>query len=274
MSPEAEDYVYEDAPLVEVIAEVRWQLLPIASMPGAALDPLFERCHQELLKNLEKNGFPYLERLVPPEVPHEMLSGKPIFRCRRAAESWPLVQLGPGILTINITPPYEGWAEFRSSIETAIRSADKAFGFDSNFLAIENCEVRYIDAFTKLHGMHDPISFLVDDLSMQISPPTKVIEKLKSDGASVLPSVNFRFPVKDRDNDFIILSASNGSSNNMDAVIYDLRMLHSGPSKEVQSADQVLTWMDDAHEHLHIAFEESVSAKLRKHFGKTRPVRK
>lgn len=270
---EQEDYVYEDAPLVEVIAEVRWQLLPIASMPGAEIDPHFERGHKKVQEALAEHGLMHLERLAPPNVPHEILAGKPIFRYRRAPDRWPLVQLGPGIMTVNITPPYEGWGEFRKIIETAVRVVDEIFDFGSEFSTIKSCEVRYIDAFTERYGMHDPSIFLAEDLSMPASPPRGVLDELKQEGACVLPNLKFRFPVKDRENDSIILNAAHGKRDGMEAIIYDLKMHHAVPEGVMKTADDVLTWMDEAHDRLHTAFEETISDRLRERFGEKRSVR-
>lgn len=270
---EQEDYIYEDAPLVEVIAEVRWQLLPIASLPGAEIDPHFERGHSKVGAALAKHGFTHSERIVPSDVPYEFLAGKPIFRYRRAPDLWPLVQLGPGIMTVNITPPYEGWGDFRGIIETAVHVVNDIFGFGLEFSKIKSCEVRYIDAFTARHGMNDPSAFLADDLSMPASPPPGVLDNLKLEGASVLPNVKFRFPVKDREHDTIVLHAAHGKRDGKEAIIYDLRMQHAVPEGTVKSATEVLTWMDEAHDRLHIAFEETVSDKLRERFGKKRTVR-
>ncbi len=62
---ESSDFIYENAPLVEVIAEVRWRLVRIVSIPGAELDPMFERGYGKLKDLLEQEGFRHLERSVP-----------------------------------------------------------------------------------------------------------------------------------------------------------------------------------------------------------------
>ena len=268
-----EDYVYEDAPLVEVLAELRWQLLPIASMPGAEIDPHFERGHPKVQEALAENGFSHVERLVPNDVPFEVVAGSPIFRYRLAPDRWPLVQLGPGIMTVNITPPYEGWAEFRRTMEFAVNVVDQVFAFGSEFSMIKSCEVRYIDAFTERHGMHDPTTFLTNDLSMPAMPPQKVVEMLKPEDANVIPNLRFRFPVKDRPNDTLALNAGHGKRNGTEAVIYDLRLQHLVPEGVVKTAADVLKWMDEAHQQLHIAFENTISDELRERFGPKRAVR-
>lgn len=268
-----QDYLYEDAPLVEVIAEVRWRLLPISSMPGAEIDPLFERGLNKARAALAELGFSNEERLVPADVPIEFLAGKPMFRYRPDHNQWPLVQLGPGLLTVNVTPPYEGWADFRKSIAAGVGVADDVFGFTSQMSIVRSCEVRYIDAFTERHGMHDPTSFLAEELSMPVSPPMGVLEKLQRTGSAVLPNVKFQFPIQDRDHDTMLLSAFHGTHNGRDAVIYDLRMLRSAPPETAMSGEDILRWMDEAHECLHHAFEGSVSEKLRSRFGDRRAVK-
>ena len=58
---------------------------------------------------MHKHGFSFVEELVPPDFPKELAPRQPHFRYRRADETWPLFQLGPGLFTANFVPPYKGW---------------------------------------------------------------------------------------------------------------------------------------------------------------------
>ena len=42
-------FVYENAPLVEVVAEIRWQLKFLASAPNAKIDPYYELFRDDFL---------------------------------------------------------------------------------------------------------------------------------------------------------------------------------------------------------------------------------
>src|SRR3972149_1548349 len=103
-----EDFVYESPPLVEVIAEVHWHIERLLTVPDGGLDPHFADLLAGLVKALPDAGFATIERLSPAELPIELLADKPIMRFWPGPNQWPVVQVGPGVMTVNIVPPYEG----------------------------------------------------------------------------------------------------------------------------------------------------------------------
>jgi len=113
------DFVYKRAPLIEVIAEIHWNLKPLGSAPEAKIDPYFD-LFKEAFSEVIKDTLPFEERLVPIEIPVEFLSGQPHLRFRSKQGGWPLVQIGPGVMTINIVPPYNGWVEFSKFLNWAL----------------------------------------------------------------------------------------------------------------------------------------------------------
>jgi uncharacterized protein (TIGR04255 family) len=52
------------------------------------------------------------ESLAPPEVPTDILINNPVHRFRKERNKYPLVQLGPGVLTLNTTDNNYFWEEF------------------------------------------------------------------------------------------------------------------------------------------------------------------
>lgn len=273
MTGGSDDYIYENAPLVEVIAELRWHLLPIESMPGAEIDPIYDRALPKVRDALAGMGLKHVDQLVPEHVPQEMIAGLPAFRFRPAANRWPLVQLGPGVMTVNVTPPYEGWGEFAVTLEGAIRAVDATFSFGEQFSRIKSLELRYLDAFTAKHGLGDHIEFIRDDLSLTIQPPDALIGALKEPDANVYPGVNLQFPVRGRPYDQMLLSASRGARDGREALIYDLRVRHHTPEHVLERGEDVIKWMHDAHRILNIAFERTISDRLRAVMGPKRAVR-
>lgn len=103
-------------PLVEVILEMRWRVGP-ASQPdqtsgrrGAVsvvpaemtVDPSYDLLVGRMFDRLSAI-YPFHERLPSAMVPAEMVPFLVQHRFRRAQGSWPLVQVGPGIVTLNDT---------------------------------------------------------------------------------------------------------------------------------------------------------------------------
>ena len=69
----SQDYLLQNAPLVEVIAEVHWKLQVLKSAPNAAIDPQFSLFEPEFRKVTAGEGFHHVDRLLPPDFPAELL---------------------------------------------------------------------------------------------------------------------------------------------------------------------------------------------------------
>ena len=95
--------ILNNKPLVEAIFEVRWDLSP--SPTGVPQDPQYDIIVGQLKESLNKE-LPFHARLpigiisgfnIPYQVQHQF---------RIAADAWPLVQIGPGLMTVNETANY------------------------------------------------------------------------------------------------------------------------------------------------------------------------
>ena len=87
-------------PLIEAILEVRWQLQQQA--PGVAVDPKYKLLVGRLYDRLSRD-YPFYEPLPTASMPDEMLGYVVQHRFRTADGAWPLVQVGPGLVTLNDT---------------------------------------------------------------------------------------------------------------------------------------------------------------------------
>ena len=88
-------------PLVEAILELKWREAPEAEMIrypyyGVLVGRLSDRVEEE---------YPFQERLPTADLP-ELIAGQmqvATHRFRSAANEWPLIQIGPGVMTFNET---------------------------------------------------------------------------------------------------------------------------------------------------------------------------
>jgi len=94
-----------NAPLIEVIFELRWEIKQKSDLTK----------YQYLIGDLYssiKGDFPIRESLAPPEIPTEILINNPAHRFRSDKNQYPLVQVGPGLLTLNTTDENYFWNDF------------------------------------------------------------------------------------------------------------------------------------------------------------------
>jgi uncharacterized protein (TIGR04255 family) len=126
---------YTNAPLVEVIAEVRWQTdhgdRLQQTKPGTALTvtPDLVSAAEEYFANFSKQadglGFRRSERLSAPGNPG--FPGQAAVRFRKELNTSPIFQIGVGLFTANGLPPdYQGWTSFapvlREGVGALVRS--------------------------------------------------------------------------------------------------------------------------------------------------------
>lgn len=94
-----------NAPLVEVILELRWTIKDQAGLTK------YKYLAGDIYNKLNKS-YPYRENIHPPEIPLEILINKPEHRYREAEKEYPLIQVGPGVITLNTIDEKYFWKDF------------------------------------------------------------------------------------------------------------------------------------------------------------------
>lgn len=89
------------APLQEAIFEIRWEL-EVDPMTGQLIDPGFQLA-QGKLRDIAKSKFPVFNRKLPHGFHEQMFPNQVVNQYWAAKETWPVIQLGPGIFTVNDT---------------------------------------------------------------------------------------------------------------------------------------------------------------------------
>src|SRR5688572_5700647 len=96
-------------PLVEAILEIRWAIQPQAD--GEGIDPGFSIFLGRFYDKVSSE-FPESENLPAAMMPEQITPYLVRNRFRKTKGGWPLVQVGPGILSANDTEAYD-WSTFR-----------------------------------------------------------------------------------------------------------------------------------------------------------------
>lgn len=104
-----------NAPLVEVVMELRWKISTREELSG--IQYLYGDLYNEL-----KRKYPHRESIIPVEIPVEMTVQQPVHRYRAEKNGYPLLQVGPGILTLNITDQKYYWETFYRDAKEIIQT--------------------------------------------------------------------------------------------------------------------------------------------------------
>ena len=101
-------------PLIEAILELRWHVDPSRGDPNYSI-------FVGRLYDLLASKYPHYEQLPSSMIPSQMAANIAQHRFRVAEEKWPLVQVGPGIVTLNDTDNYT-WYDFGVRANYVVKS--------------------------------------------------------------------------------------------------------------------------------------------------------
>lgn len=245
--------ILNNKPLVEAIFEVRWGLttLPNGMVQDDGYDIVVGQLRQSLIGELPFHTRPPFGVIPGLLIPHQIQH-----QFRVAADKWPLVQIGPGILTVNDTEGYtsENFIAFCSRVFSNLAEFWKQNGQEPPILHVA---LRYIDAdylteeklvFLRKLGIN--ITFeknIFDQKAFANSHPTFV--ELRSEFNTVNPKGIFS------------LAINTGKKEDREAMLWETQMICNqdnckafvdGPSK----------WLSDAHNVCHDVFFSMIRGEL------------
>lgn len=249
-----ETIILANKPLVEAILELKWD---VPNVNGAPMDQNYDLL-QGHLKSVLQEKLPFYLRLptgiipgfnVPYQVQHQFRSGQ---------NSWPLVQLGSGIVTINETSGYkpENFIEFCLDVFNKLTLFWQSTNYTPKLLSVS---LRYVDA----DNFDGKFSDFFEKLGVKI-----VFEK------DILNSAHFKTPelpcylnIKTEletinPNGILALSITNGHKNEKPAVIWDTQIV-SNKEQCVAFSTAPEEWLKSAHHVCHELFFKMISGELR-----------
>ena len=232
------------APLVEIIAELRWappsQSTDISASAHANIpqqfNPLIQSSNDEVGTEeffsrfgdlAQALGFSQTERMLPVGFP--MVAHQPILRFRKgiASQNVPLApnthhvlyQVGAGIFTANTTPPYGSWKTFVSDVRNGIQALLDAREKEERDSPFTYVSIRYLNSFEEeLIGKMSVAELLEDVFKIGITLPP-AIEKNIVDGGKYRPTLQLVIPLQ---NEAVInLAIGEGFSYGKSSIIMD-----------------------------------------------------
>ena len=238
----------KNAPLLEVIFEIKWD----TSSKQDIID--FQYLHGDLYAHL-KEMYPIRENLIPPEVPLEVIRGLPVFRFRKEKGSYPLVQIGLGLLTINTVDDKYYWDDLKNEINGTLKI------FSEIYPKIKNLKLTpiltYIDFFSFDKSINNSIDFINSNFSLIINDNFTDISK-----NLLLNNVNFTLNYKvENYNDIVSINLRDGSVNSKQrtGIIMQTKIVGE---KKLYSNETLIKWLDQSHELSSDIFKSITQRKL------------
>ena len=237
------------APLQEVIFEIRWALRP-GNGSGQIIDEGFELASGRLSTIVEKD-FPYYKRILPQDIPEQLLHYQAIHQYWKGEGKWPVLQLGPGIFTLNCTDEAYDWdSSFRGLVEKGIAWLMQSY---KQTLNIRFVSLRYIDAIkVDDYGGIDGgwQAFIKKHFNFEYN------NQFDTRGRQKQIQINQAFDLDDGSD--LQLQIADGTRNNEKSLIWQTAILKKG-SFDVKG---LLAWADYAHSLMHELFQEMIKPDL------------
>jgi uncharacterized protein (TIGR04255 family) len=239
--------------VVELIAELRWgsplpatQSRNVIVLPGGTHEEFFMRFGSRV----GVFGYEQVERIVPPGFP--ALPFQAIYRFRKKApeQGTTLYQVGIGVFSANITPPYHSWEQFRPVVEEGVRILLETRNATEKELPFSSASLRYIDAFGKQFTEgRSPAVFIRDVLEFKVQLPAAMCDEV-AQSAEVRPSIQLQIPLKSGQQ--MSLALGEGSVGGEEAVVMDLTVSSEGSISP--NISDTMALFHSAHDVCHRVF--------------------
>jgi uncharacterized protein (TIGR04255 family) len=257
---------FEKAPLIEIVAELRWQ-------PEAAIESLGARNGAPILAGPSVNtleeffmrfggecyqvGFQQSERLHPVGFP--LFPFQPIYRYRKtglAGQPQPseLMQVGAGLFSANAVPPYRSWSAFSPIVEQGVQALLNARSGAERARPFSGVSLRYIDAFgIDFLGKRSPGEFITEVLGFSVVLP-RPVQSAGLPGRPVNAVIQLTMSAPDGLN--IGMTVGEALVNGAQAVLLDTTVSAAAPVEP--TLESVMTTLGAARNVIHECFVELV----------------
>lgn len=232
----------KNKPLVEAIFELRWELQEPA--PIMKVDPHYRLLVGRVYDRV-KDEYPFHEQLPTATIPDEIAGYVVQHRFRKDKDEWPLIQVGPGVITLNDTDGYI-WEDFEKRISHVLDTFFEAYPNTDSKITINRSLLRYIDAVSFDYEEGDIFTFLREKMKMNIEINNDLFEKTEVSRLPLGLDMRFSFPSKEPKG-AVHLRFSRGKREDVHALLWET-MVESLGNDSPQTKKDITTWVKKAHQ--------------------------
>jgi uncharacterized protein (TIGR04255 family) len=249
-----------EKPLVEAILDIRWELKTKAE--NSRYDPYYKVLVGRLYSKVCSD---YPAHVQKPEaiLPDEMIPYTPQHQFRVAEGEWPLIQLGPGILSVNDTRKYT-WTDFRARACNAIEAL-----FDShpqaNDLRISSVLLRYVNAVNFDYFENDVFVFLKEKMRITVGFPDHLLEAIPVETSPHHFNMTTAVQCNNPKGKFMLKFAT-GLRDDARVLLWETWLESADAPYVPKSPTEFINWIDQAHILTHNSFFKLIEGELERGF--------
>lgn len=233
--------------LIEVIFEIKW------TVQGKKEIQEVQYLHGDLYPLL-KSKYPFRES-VNPNVPIDLLlMHAPSHRFRTAASDYPLVQVGPGLVTVNTVDSKYYWEEYEASIMEVIGHLQSVYSLKHHHDV--HLVLQYIDLLKFDFQKGDIVKFMEENLNISIK---QGFYKGNSTANNALLILNYPMELGS-----LNINVGRGKDNKgFDGVTISTNIVSGNIKPEIAL---IRKWLNDSHEVCSTLFKDMTRGKLYESF--------
>lgn len=251
----------KNKPLVEAILEVRWEL-EAGHAPEMKRDPYYKFLLGKLFESVKKE-YPHHEELPAAVAPEEFTPYVVHHRFRAAPSGWPLLQVGPGVFTVNETEAYE-WEKFERWINEAIPKLVAAHP-QPEALKFNTLMLRFVNAISFDFAKVNALKFLSEKMGMNFSLPASIFED-GIVGSSPMEISNQLVFSCTKPKGVLLFKFNSGKKHESPALIFQIWLASRGGQVPAMP-DGFGEWASAAHAIIERSFFQLIAGDLEKEFG-------
>lgn len=237
-------------PLVEALLEIRWDLQN-AGTPDTFRDPAYKFAVGRLYDRVHKQ-FPFVQELPVAQFPDEISAYLVKQQFRKERGGWPLVQLGPGVFTLNFATGYK-WKEFYQTAKDVLPKLLEAYQGPlpdavPAELKINSVVLRYINAVSMAWETTNALEFLGAKLHAKFALPDKITQSNVIVGMPSVVNLQVGYPLTDPMG-LGIMRFATGQRGQESSLIWELQVQTRGKdAPQLSDMDAFMGWLTKAHD--------------------------
>jgi len=252
-------YKLSKQPLIEVIFEFHW-----GNKNNFPFDPNYRLIVGALYEHI-KDKFPDFETLPTINIPEGVLppDSKIIqYRFWTKNKRWPVVQLGPQILTVNMNKDYEKWESFKPIIVDVV-SKFLTIYLDKENLFIHRLVLKYLDAFSFDFWRRNILEFLKSKLHIFIDVDFGEDERKNRFSLNPL-NLDFKleYSLNEPEGLLGIRFFKALMENKEEGLVMENYVISSERPSVEPNTESIENWLDKAHEMTDFVFSNLIRGEL------------
>jgi uncharacterized protein (TIGR04255 family) len=260
----------ESNPLLEAWLEIRWQL-ERDNTTQLMRDPGFPFA-LGVFYNSVKDQFGYKKELEASRAPEDMLPYVIRHRFRPSKGTWPLLQLGPGVATVNFTKPYT-WDLFK---EKALYLREKLVdAYDKTELKAQTVALRYRNGVPFEYGSNNLLDFFNQNLNTSVTLSAHIPGSVSSTTRPTSANIFLTFDLLEPKGTGTLRLGTGGRQRKDETnqeiteqmLIWQLEVASGGnDAPALSEEDEFAHWLTSAHAVIHEWFFSLIDGPLFKRY--------